>query len=398
MENSASNDARHPARDTEIKRANVPVPVRIRIWARSAARCVLCAKWMIDETEFWHSIPTGQIAHIVAAENGPKAPRGDSDLDANQRAKEENLLLLCRDCHLKIDSPAYVSRYTVQFLTDKKEQHERWVREVTDFARLRPAIVIRMAVSVRGTLSPASKEQIGEALRGVGLTGMHADTRTGMFEIILDAGEGSSWTWEAARERTDRQIARAREAIAAGDSNVLAVFALAPIPMLIHLGAELDDKTETLLFRRARSDGPEVWTWNENATEPTMFKISSTEADPDAPDVVVFVDVTAEIASARAPSELAAAPSVRVSIDGCPSVDAVATRSDLASFAKTWRGVLSLVEQKWPSAKRLHILAAVPAPVAIEIGRSRMRAVHPDFVLYQFQENKVDEKVMVVEG
>ncbi|GAA1412656.1 hypothetical protein AUR04nite_09810 [Glutamicibacter uratoxydans] len=353
---------------------------------------------MIDEKEFWHAIPTGQIAHIVAAENGPKAPRGDSGLDASQRAKEENLLLLCHDCHLKIDSPLYVSKYTVQFLTEKKDQHERWVREVTDFARLRPAIVIRMAASVRGTLSPPTKEQIGEALRGAGLTGMHADSRTGMFDITLDADESSRWTWAAARERIDRQIARAREAIAAGDSSVFAVFAMAPIPMLIHLGSELDDKTETILFRRSRTDGPEAWTWNENSTEPAAFKITSTDRDTDASDVVVFVDVTAEITSARTPSELAAAPSVRMSVDGHPSVDAIATRADLASFAKTWRETLSLVEQKWPSAKRLHILAAVPAPAAVEMGRSRMRAVHPDFVLYQYQENKFDEKVMVVEG
>lgn len=72
-----SENAEQPV-STGVKRANVPQAVRERVWGRSAARCVLCAKWLIDEREHWHAIPTGQIAHNVAAENGAKAPRGDS--------------------------------------------------------------------------------------------------------------------------------------------------------------------------------------------------------------------------------------------------------------------------------------------------------------------------------
>jgi hypothetical protein len=384
--------------DTEIKRTNVPGPVRERVWGRSAARCVLCAKWLIDETEYWHAISTGQIAHNVAAENGPKAPRGDSALDSKQRAEADNLLLLCGDCHRKVDSPDLVEKYTVQFLTEKKAEHERWVRDVTDFARLRPAIVVRMTGTVRGTRSPASKEQIGEALRDAGLTGMHADSRTGMFDITSFDEETDSWTWDAARKQIDVQMEKVRDAVAAGDASVLAIFALAPIPMLVYLGAALDDKTETVLFRRDRSDGPDAWTWPESDAEPTTFDLDASQADSGASDVVVFVDVTAKVAAERVPGHLASAPHVRLSVSSGPSADAIASRTDLASFARTWRDLLSIVEAKFPNAQRLHILAAVPTTVAVTMGRHRMRAVHPTFVLYQFQEHKVDEAVMEVQG
>lgn len=386
------------ASDTSVKRANVPAPVRERIWGRSAARCVLCAKWLVDESEYWHSIPTGQIAHNVAAENGPKAPRGESPLKSKERAAEENLLLLCGDCHRKVDSPELVEKYTVQFLTEKKSEHERWVRDVTDFARLRPAIVIRMTGTIRGTRSAATKEQIGEALREAGLTGMHADSRTGMFDIISVDAETDSWAWDAARKQIDVQVEKARDAIAAGDAGVLAVFALAPIPMLIHLGAELDDKTETVLFRRDRTDGPEAWVWPTPAEEPATFAITGSIADSDAADVVAFVEVTAGVAPSRVPAHLASAPAVRLSVLQEPSPDVVTSRADLASFGRAWRDLLSTVENRWPNAERLHILAAVPATVALTMGRHRMRAVHPAFVLYQYQEHGIDERVMELQG
>lgn len=54
-------------RDTTIARSNIPDNVRERIWGRAAARCVLCSEWLIDSSEFWHSIPTGEIAHNVGA-------------------------------------------------------------------------------------------------------------------------------------------------------------------------------------------------------------------------------------------------------------------------------------------------------------------------------------------
>lgn len=398
---SEGNERASQPVSTEVKRSNVPQAVRERVWGRSAARCVLCAKWLIDEREHWHAIPTGQIAHNVAAENGAKAPRGDSPLDSKDRAAEENLLLLCSDCHRRIDSPEYVDKYTVQFLTEKKTEHERWVRDVTDFARLRPAIVVRMTSQVRGTFSPASKEHVGEALRQAGLTGMHADSRTGLFDISARHDETDGWAWDAAEKDIKIQLDRVHEAVAAGDASVVAVFALAPIPMLVSLGAKLDDKTETVLFRRARRDTPDAWSWAESDGPTAVFELSEAVPgvmDRNATDVVAFVDISARVDKSRTPPELADAPTIRLSATAGPSTDAIASRADLEAFGQAWRDLLSAVESRWPNAQRLHILAAVPATAAVTIGRHRMRAVHPTFVLYQRQDDGTDVPVLEVRG
>jgi len=397
MFSMGTNSEKSVEKSTEIKRSNVPESVQRRIWGRSAARCVLCAKWLVDEREYWHAIPTGQVAHAVAAENGPKAPRGDSELDGKQRAEEQNLLLLCGDCHKRIDSKHYVDKYTVEFLTEKKNEHERWVREVTDFARLRPAIVVRMTSEVRGTYSPASNEQVGESLRQAGLTGMHADSRTGAVEISITGSESDDWVWKVAQKEIATKAARVREAIAAEDSTVLAVFGIASIPMLITFGAELDDKTETVLFPRDFSiDGPEAWAWPRSEEPTTRFEVESSDAsDAAVSDVVAFVDLSARVDASRTPGTLATAPAVRLAVSGGPSRAAITTRGDLQAFARAWVELLTMVETRWPGVERLHILSAVPTTAAITMGRHRMRDAQPTFVLYQWQEG-VDVPVMEI--
>lgn len=373
-------------RDTTIKRSAIDASVRERVWGRSAARCVLCSTWLINEESFWHAIPVGQIAHNVGATSGANSPRGDSALTSIERAEESNLFLLCADCHRLIDSAALRGKYTVAFLCAKKLEHERRVREVTAFPTLRPATVIRLTAQVRGTYSPATDAQVSEALRLAGLTGMGADTRTGSFDISLPHDENDEWVWSASMQGVDAGVARALDAVAAQDVGVMAVFALGPIPTLVYLGAALDDKAEAVLFPRRRIDGSAVWSWPEQTGMTAEFESHLPESDGEsANDVVVLVEVSAPVEQSRIPTHLGNAPIVRLRVRGALGTDAIASPQDLESFATAWRSLLAEVEQRWPTARRLHIFAAVPNTVAIAIGRHRMRGAHPAFVVYQRQ-------------
>jgi len=371
-------------RDTRVTRNSIKASVRERVWGRAAARCVLCSQWLIDERQFWHAIPVGQLAHNVGATDGKNSPRGESTVTETKRNGESNLLLLCNDCHRTVDSPAYRDKFTVEFLTSKKVEHERRVREVTKFATLRPATVIRLTGAVRGTVGPATTEQVGEALRRAGLTGMGADTRNGAFDIDLQYDEDDPWVWEASKKRIDVAVTRAQEAVAAQDTGVLAVFALAPIPTLAYLGAALDDKTEIQLFQRRRDDSADAWSWTLDKTSETKFApLASDDPDHTASDVVALIEVTAPVDASRLPSDLDNLPVVRLRATTGMGPDAIRSPDDLAAFGSAWRGLLADIERLWPGATRIHLVAAVPATVAITLGRHRMRAAHPKFIVYQ---------------
>lgn len=378
-------------RDTTIARSNIPEAVRERIWGRAAARCVLCSDWLIDSTNFWHSVPTGEIAHNVGATSGPNSPRSQSKLSAEDRALESNLFLLCHDCHKKIDSKQHRDSYSVEFLTSKKNEHEERVRQVTDFATLRPTTVLRLVASVRGTHSSISPAQISEALRQEGLTGMGEDTRNGVFDIALPDPETESWSWARARTLIDEKVDRIFDAIGAGDTTVLSVFAFGPVPVLIYLGSRLDDKTETVLYCRQRDDQVGAWTWPADervATVPAFRVDQMTEqggsAATDLNEVVVLVSLSARVSRDRIPALLAGMPVLELRpTTEPPSPDLLDSRAALNAFGQAWRDALSLVESIHPKAHKIHLIAAVPTTAAVALGRYHMREVQPDLVLYQ---------------
>lgn len=69
----------------------------------------------------------GQIAHIAASSDG--GPRADPTMSAGDRNSFRNLLLLCRNHHAEVDSPAGAIKWTREALVDMKRKHEQWVAE-----------------------------------------------------------------------------------------------------------------------------------------------------------------------------------------------------------------------------------------------------------------------------
>lgn len=382
-------------RDTVLKRKSLTETVKMRLWGRAAARCVLCSEWLIDGTHFWHDIPVGELAHVVAASSGTNAPRGSAPLDESERAQEENILLLCHSCHRVIDSEAHRDKYTVDFLKARKAEHERRVREVTNFPTLRPASVLSLQAQVRGTFSRVTPEQISAGLLRAGLTGLGADTRNGRFDVTLDQSEKEGWAWEAARSKIDSTVARINEAITGEDTRVIAVFAIAPIPVLTYLGSRLDDKAEIVLFPRQRVDSDFAWSWPTTPDPPKHFTVNY-EAEPsDATDIVAIMNVSGTVNKSRVPTGLLHAPVLTIAPDSeTPRPDLIDSVDTLNEFSAAWRAALATIEERWPKTQHIHILAAVPTTAAIMIGRYRMRDAHSAFVLYQRTDSDTYEDVM----
>lgn len=75
-----------------------------------------CKHVLIDEDGTW----IGEVAHIYAASDG--GPRANSSLSSEDRRNAENLILLCSNCHKKIDKN--VKQYPAEKLFRIKEEHE----------------------------------------------------------------------------------------------------------------------------------------------------------------------------------------------------------------------------------------------------------------------------------
>jgi hypothetical protein len=104
----------------------MPLSERVKriVWTKSGGRCALCREVLCvagASADVSHLL--GDVAHIVAEQDD--GPRGRSALTIGQRNSEHNLLLLCLPDHKPIDDDS--ATYTVEFLTETKFAHEKWV-------------------------------------------------------------------------------------------------------------------------------------------------------------------------------------------------------------------------------------------------------------------------------
>jgi hypothetical protein len=93
------------------------------IWARSGNICSICkAKLVSDKSEPYSSTVFGEECHIISQR--PKGPRHKliDDYDV-----EDNLIILCANCHKSIDNN--VGYYTDEKIKEIRENHQREVRD-----------------------------------------------------------------------------------------------------------------------------------------------------------------------------------------------------------------------------------------------------------------------------
>lgn len=365
-------------RDTRVSRAAIKDSVIREVWVRAAGRCVLCSAYLLGgEGSFFHTASHGEVAHNTGATGGRRSPRGASELSLKERAGAENLLLLCHKCHRQVDAPGAEEIYTEDVLRTHKVRHEARVRKATDFATKSETAVLRFTARVRGTLAPVTDRQIAEALHSESLTYTGETPRDAEFLLSLESEDSDSWVWEEARDKITKRIRSLREA----HVGTLSVFAMAPIPMLVFLGAQLDDKDDVRVFPRIRGAEDAAWCWRDDAPLP-LFEITTSQLASDSDEVVVAVSVSASISLRKAGAELQHLPVVHLSAS-TPHPDAITTKAASQKFAAAWRETLARVEQDYPHCRTIHLIAAVPLTAAVACGQHHMGDAQPDMVIYQ---------------
>lgn len=118
----------------------IPSRVIKIIAARSGGVCALCNTPLTAEDKDCGRF-LGEYAHIYPQESdGPRCE--DIIKDDIQRDfidSDKNLMLLCPNCHTKIDKKP-VKTYTVKYLQEKKKQHEQKVKQRLETETLKMTI------------------------------------------------------------------------------------------------------------------------------------------------------------------------------------------------------------------------------------------------------------------
>lgn len=358
------------------KRGKSPAPATImKLIAAAGGHCQFegCPCNLFKDELTWAEFNNSNVAHIVAS--SPNGPRG-SEESYDLSDKIENLMLLCPTHHKEIDTDT--ETYTVEKLTKIKQRQEQKVQELLEGMNYPEAEIVILSSPIKGKYAVhIDKKQTVDALR----CSMKnpASNHPTLLNIEGFGEYASDNYWKILTEKLKTEVDRAITANLQYYPELrLAVFPLAPIPLIAKLGELLGDKRGIDIFQKTRN--PYTWCWQtEEATNAfTTERLQNNERDPER--IAIVLSLTAEVSLERVWGVYNASTVYHLRAEK-NSVDCIASIEDLKLFWQEYQKVCDHIKNT-DHATSVAIFPAVPVSAAFEIGRRHMPGVHPELHIY----------------
>jgi hypothetical protein len=319
----------------------------------------------IDESGYDPVCNIGEMGHMAASSNS--GPRGNQALPPRNHDEYENLILLCRNCHGRIDG--LTNTYTVERLQEIKDSHEAWVR--TALPERGNSNAQWTVVLLRGDFA-FDASTIAEALS----PDQEKD------QTLLSASPSRD-TWSSIkhqlRDRLETLLLK-QDPI----SSRIAVFPLAPVSACLYSGYLLTNRVNARAFQYHRDNA--TWTWPKDAqslTSPTVMEIAASSSQ--SADVFFMFELTAPIDASSARLRASGEQAVyRCSVPS-PSTEWLKSKGQLDELARKAREMFEMASIKYPRSSNWHILYAGPAPGAVVVGQQLNPTMVPAVQCYEFQ-------------
>lgn len=161
----------------------------------------------------------------------------------------------------------------------------------------------------------------------------------------------------------------------------LSIFGLAPIPLLIHLGARLSNKVPADFYQRHRDT--ERWEWKTDG-EAVKFAASLRRSGRPGGPIVLVLGLSGSIPTDSLPAEFDADAWIyEIALENrTPDPTFLRLRAELDGFRLVYQAALGLIAEQHGIVPAISVIPAVPAPIAVLLGRERLPKVHPALRVY----------------
>ncbi len=360
---------------------NIKESVSTLLWGRAAGRCEFsgCNKPLWKSSVTQESINTAQKAHIWSfSEHGPRGNKGIPNKSLNDF---NNLLLVCHECHRKIDKKKDGGKYTVELLQKMKVDHEKRIEVVTGVHPKKKSKIVLYWANIGDHTSLLNYADTAEALFPKLYPVDENPIQLGTSDSIVGDQDIEFWTQED-KSIKDKFEQRVRVPHGTGEISHLSLFALAPQPLLILLGTLLTDIPQVEVFQLHRE--PQGWKWPERARTPA-FKVVEPKDMTGTPALVLAMSASiSEDRITRVLGEKVATWTVTIPK---PNNDFTKSRKQLAKFRSLMRPLLDKIKMVHGQTTTLNIFPATSVSIAAELGRVRMPKADMPWQIYD-QVNK----------
>lgn len=360
----------------KTKRSRIPDDVKLKLWVFSGGRCEFpgCNRpvWRdgltLQDDNFAH------MAHLVAA--SPDGPRGDRILSSKLAADFSNLMLVCLN-HSKLIDGKHKSKYTLDFLRSYKAKHERRIQIQTAIGPDMGTTVLQFIANIRERRMSISPSQAYDAI----FPRFPSDERGILMDFTNKQGTGNKSYW---REFAKEISADLQRALAPGNDRRrvehLSVFAIAPMPLLIHLGNRIGGSTPVEIYQKHRNT--DDWKWKKEPKRNNFrYFVRARNVNKRSRKVAVILSLSGKIHPAEVDTVLPNAPNYEITIKK-PSRDFLQHRSQLSEFARVYRELLARIRGLHGGNCEISLFPAVPVSVAVTCGHELLPKADPRVTVY----------------
>lgn len=351
--------------------------VERELWGRASARCEFsdCNRLLYKSPVTQESVNLAEMAHVYSFSKA--GPRGWGIFTRMPSALNNvgNLMLVCHDCHKKIDQDKKGERYSADLLKKWKAEHEARVRVATGISANKKSHIILYGSRIGDENSPL---QTAIAFDAMFPDWNPADDRSVNLSMqsALDDSTQEFWITEAVhlQKEFDRHI---RVRVSEAQPNHFSVFALASQPLLILLGSLFTDKVPAVIYQPHRE--PKTWKWQPH---PDGFHFQINEPEDKSGIPALVISLSAKIGLERIESVLGEKVSLwEVTIEQ-PHNDFLRSEAQLSMFRESMRKLMVTIKMAHPKAANLKVFSAMPVSCAVEFGRVRMPKADLPWVIY----------------
>lgn len=359
----------------EVTRYIKPATER-ELWARAAGRCQFngCNKLLYKSSVTQESVNLAQKAHIYAfSENGP---RGWGPFKFNLQGLNDisNLMLTCHGCHKKIDQDGGDERYSADLLIAWKEEHERRIEIVTGIEQDKKSHVLLYGANIG---SEKSLIEPIPCIQSMFPLWYPASERPNVLSMRSELKDNTPEYWNAESAHLFKTFERKIAPLIDQDTcKHFSIFAFAPQPLLIQLGALLTDKISVETYQLHRE--PKGWRWQD---EPLSFTYNVKQPEKFDGTPALLFSLSDHVAHDRITRVLGDANIWEVTIPA-PHNDFMQSRPQLIAFRECVRKLMVDIKNKHGNDTPLHIFPVMPVSCNIELGRARMPKAEMPWILY----------------
>lgn len=359
-----------------MSESSITEKVLMVLWGRAGGRCEYenCNKNLTIDTITKRLRNRGYVAHIYADKQG--GPRWDPQKSPKLKKDISNLMLLCDECHRRIDKDE-VQEHPAERLIEMKKRHEKWVDSLLNTKKKIETIPLKYSANIHN-----DKIQIDDsAVMNAIVEDNNIPKTATPFDLSLQNSEiydNEDAFWNAEKTNLSRRLNKVLETCPL--ANNFSICAIAPQPLLIFLGTLLNEKKDVTIYQKHHNS--DNWYWDKSKKNDSIdFNIIPPKAKCKS-NVAINFSLSANIEEKSIYDSIGNDVAIwTLTIDN-PNPNFVTSKNILMEFNAKLVNLLNKLKNEYPNCKEINIFPAVPVSIALEIGRSRMPKSDLPFVLF----------------